>query len=98
MDTVTLKIPISKSLKKSLDEQARVMGFSSFYRSVQSLLSDFARKRAKSAPEVVKNLPPETKEFYADAIKDIKAGRNITKTKNLEELLALFHSKMKHEG
>lgn len=43
-----------------------------------------------SEPEEITHLSPSAKRFYKKAVYDIKHGRNITKTENIEDLFKLL--------
>lgn len=92
MDQVTLQIPISKTLKAKAEKTAREYGFLTLAETVKKLLTKFVRRELviDQEPESV-TLSPRAKRRYAKAVREIKQGIGVTKTKNVQELLQLVH-------
>lgn len=89
MNRVILQVPMSKDLKNEAEKAALSMGFSSLQESVRLILRKLANRELKVAIYEEK-LSPEAEARYEKIIKDIEAGKNITKTKNLDELFELL--------
>lgn len=96
MNKVTLQVPMSKALKTSAEKVANEYGFSSLQEIVRVLLSKLAKREltvtVKEQVEEVTYLSPAAELRYKKAIEDIRAGRNVTKTESVDELLRLLRS------
>ena len=96
MNKVTLQIPMSKALKTSAEKVASEYGFSSLQEIVRVLLSKLSKRELnvtiQEPDEEVTYLSPAAERRYKKAIEDIKAGRNVTKTESVDELLRLLRS------
>lgn len=71
------------------------MGFSSLQEVIRVLLTKLSKKEFSiriEEEEEVTYLSKAAEKRYKKAAEDIKAGRNITKTKNVDELLKLLHA------
>lgn len=89
MNRVVLQVPMSRDLKKEAEMAALSMGFSSLQESVRLILRKLANRELKVAI-YEEALSPEAEARYDKLVKDIKAGNNITKTKNIDELFRLL--------
>lgn len=97
MNKVTLQVPMNKSLKISAEKVANEYGFSSLQEIVRVLLSKLSKRELtlslrEEPEEEVTYLSPTAERRYKKAIEDIKAGRNVTKTESVDELLRLLRS------
>lgn len=95
MQRVILQVPMSKELKEKAEAVSFDMGFSSLQETIRVLLAKLSKKelsvRIEEVEEVV-HLSKAAERRYAKITEDIKAGRNITKTKNVDELLSLLRT------
>lgn len=95
MQRVIVQIPMSKDLKEKAEAVSSSMGFSSLQEVIRVLLTKLSKKeiifKIEEAEEVT-YLSKAAEKRYKKAIEDIKAGKNITKTKNIDELLKLLHA------
>lgn len=98
MDTrVILQVPLSKSLKEQAEATASDYGFSSLQEIIRVLLKKLAKREltlsvTQNNEEEIVHLSPAAEKRYKKAVEDIKAGRNITKTENTDELLKLLRA------
>ena len=90
MSRIVLQVPMSKDLKNEAEKAAIAMGFSSLQESVRLILKKLANRELKVTVTEEETLSPEAEARYEKIIKDIEAGKNITKTKNLDELFQLL--------
>lgn len=95
MQRVIVQVPMSKDLKEKAEVVSSDLGFSSVQETIRVLLTKLSKRefslRVEDVEEV-KYLSPAAERKFKKAIEDIKAGRNVTKTKNVNELLELLHS------
>lgn len=95
MQRVVVQIPMTKDLKEKAEAVSSGMGFSSLQEVIRVLLTKLSKKefsiRIEEAEEVT-YLSKAAEKRYKKTVEDIKAGRNITKTKNVDELLKLLHA------
>lgn len=91
MNQVVLQVPVSKSLKERAETVARDQGVS-LTETIRKLLAQFARRELRIETETDEyiTLSPRAKKRYAKAIREIKQGIGVTKTKNVDELLELL--------
>lgn len=92
--TVTLQVPMKRELKEAAEAVALDYGFSSIQEAIRLLLNKFAKKELLvtfTEAEPVQ-LSKEAEKRYEKEIEDIKVGRGVTKTKNVEELFQLLKS------
>lgn len=94
MNRSILQIPLSKELRKEAEKQALEQGFSSLQEAVRVFLKKLADRMIKSRfeEEKIVKLSPRAEKRYEKIVKDIEAGRNVTKTKNIDELFELLRS------
>ena len=92
MKRVILQIPMSEELKKSAEKAAMDMGFSSLQETIRVLLKKLSANKLKVDIYDVDEpqLSPRAIKRYEKIIKDIEAGKNITKTDNLDELFKML--------
>lgn len=89
----TIRIPVSKTLKQQAERLSLQHGFA-LEEIVSILLQRFVKRKITVTgfeDEEVTFLSPRAEKRYEKALKDIKAGRNVTKTSNIDELLSLLH-------
>ena len=95
MQRVIVQVPMNKNLKEKAEIVSSELGFSSVQEAIRVLLTKLSKRefslRVEEAEEV-KYLSPAAERKFKKAVEDIKAGKNITKTKNVDELLELLHS------
>ena len=92
---VVVQVPMSKQLKEKAESVSADLGFSSIQEIIRVLLTKLSKKELSLKVEEVEeitHLSPAAERKFKKAVADIKAGRNITKTKNIDELLSLLHS------
>ena len=95
MQRVIVQVPMNRNLKEKAEIVASDLGFSSIQEAIRVLLTKLSKKEFSlkvEEVEEVKYLSPAAERRFKKAVEDIKAGRNITKTKNVDELLELLHS------
>ena len=93
MDRVVLQVPMSKTLRQQAEAVVVDYGFSSLQEIIRVILNKLAKRELTISiqeEEAVTYLSPAAEKRYARAIKDIKKGRNVTTTKNVDELLRLL--------
>lgn len=93
MSELTLRIPVSKSLKKSAEAVAGSYGFS-LSEAIKVLIQKLA-KREVALPqthEEVVHLSKRAEKRYAKIIADIEAGRNVYKAESTEEFIRQLKS------
>ena len=96
MQKVVLQVPMSKDLKENAQSASSDLGFSSLQEAIRVLLTKLAKKelslKVTEEVEEITHLSKAAERRYKKAVADIKAGRNITKTESVDELLSLLHS------
>lgn len=95
MQKVIVQVPMDKDLKERAEIASSDMGFSSLQEVVRVLLTKISKRELNLRVEEVEEiteLSPAAERRFKKAIKDIKAGRNITKTKNIDELISFLNS------
>lgn len=93
MQRMIVQVPMSKELKDKAEIVSADLGFSSLQEVIRVLLTKLSKKEFSLKVEEVEEvtyLSPEAETRYRKAVEDIKAGRNVTKTKNVNELLSLL--------
>lgn len=93
MQRVIVQVPMDKQLKEKAEAISSDMGFSSLQEIIRILLTKLSKRElAVRLEEVEKitDLSPKAERKFKKAVEDIKAGTNVTKTKNVDELLALL--------
>lgn len=94
MQRVIVQVPMTKDLKEKAEVASLDLGFSSLQEAIRVLLNKLAKREFNLKVEEVEeitHLSKAAEKKFKKAIEDIKAGRNVTKTKNVEELLQLLH-------
>jgi antitoxin component of RelBE/YafQ-DinJ toxin-antitoxin module len=89
MSRTVLQIPMSEDLRNEAEKAALAMGFSSLQESVRLILRKLANRELKVSIHE-ETLSPEAEARYEKIVKDIEAGKNVTKTKNLDEFFRLL--------
>lgn len=95
MQRVILQVPMTKELKEKAEAVSRDSGFSSLQEAIRVLVTKLSQRElvinvlSQEKEEIVR-LSPAAKKRYARIAKDIENGRNVTKTKNLDELFKLL--------
>ncbi len=96
MQRVIVQVPMSKELKEKAEARSSDLGFSSLQEIIRVILTKLSKReltmRVEENAEEVTHLSKAAEKRFKKAVEDIKAGRNITKTKNVDELLKLLHS------
>ncbi len=93
MDRIIVQVPMKKTLKAQAEAVARDQGFSSVQEAIRLFLTKFARREISvnvGYPD--EHLSPRAERRYAKIIGAIKAGKNVTKTENLDQLFAVLES------
>ena len=87
---------MSKDLKENAQSASSDLGFSSLQEAIRVLLTKLSKKeltlKVTEEVEEITHLSKAAERKFKKAVADIKAGRNITKTKNVDELLSLLRS------
>lgn len=94
MQRIILQVPMSKELKNKAEIVSADLGFSSIQETIRVLLTKLSKKEFSLKVEEIEEintLSSIAEKKYKKAVEDIKAGRNITKTKNINELLSILH-------
>lgn len=94
MQRVVVQVPMSQELKEKAEIVSVDLGFSSIQETIRVLLTKLSKREFNLRIEEVEEityLSPKAEKKFKKAIEDIKAGRNVTKTKNIEELLSLLN-------
>lgn len=96
MQRVILQVPMNKDLKEKAQIASADLGFSSLQETIRVLLTKLSRKelslRVTEEAEEITHLSKTAERRFKKAVEDIKAGRNITKTKNVDDFLSLLRS------
>ena len=95
MQRVIVQVPMSRQLKERVEIVSSDLGFSSIQEAIRVLLTKLSKREFNLKVEEVEEvtyLSPAAEKKFKKAVLDIKAGRNITKTKNVDELLSVLHS------
>lgn len=89
MDTVTLQVPMSKSLRNQASVVAGEYGFSSLQEVIRVLLNKLAKRQLsvniEQFPTV--KLSARNEKRYLKMEADFKAGRNVYYAKDVDDLL-----------
>lgn len=92
MQRIVLQVPMDKDLKDRAEMVSQDFGFSSLQETIRILLTKLSKKelilRVTDRAEDVTYLSKAAEKKYQKATADIKAGRNVTKTKNVADLLS----------
>lgn len=86
---------MDKDLKERAELASSSMGFSSLQEVVRVLLTKVSKRELDlkfEETEEVTYLSPAAEKRFKKAVEDIKAGRNIIETKNVDELLSILNS------
>ena len=86
---------MSRELKINAQSASSEMGFSSLQEAIRVLLTKLSKNELAMTIEPVEeihHLSPAAEAKFKRAVSDIKAGKNVTKTKNVDELLTLLRS------
>lgn len=95
MQRVTVQVPMSKDLKDKAEIASTDLGFSSLQEVIRVLLTKLSKRefdiKIEETTEEITYLSKIAERKFKKAVEDIKAGRNITKTKSVDEFLNLLH-------
>lgn len=87
---------MTKDLKEKAEIVSSDLGFSSLQETIRVLLTKLAKRefsiKVEENVEEIAHLSKAAEKKFKKAVEDIKAGRNITKTENVDELLQMLHS------
>lgn len=95
INRLIVQVPMSKELKEKAESVSADLGFSSIQEAIRVLLTKLSKREFSLKVEEVEEityLSPAAERKFKKAVEDIKAGRNVTKTKNVDELLTLLNS------
>lgn len=85
---------MSRDLKEKAEAVSSDLGFSSLQETIRVLLTKLSKRefslRVEEVEEIT-HLSKAAERKFKKAVEDIKAGRNVTKTKNVDEFLKLLH-------
>lgn len=93
MQRVVVQVPMDKDLKEKAEIASSDMGFSSLQEVVRVLLTKVSKRELNLRVEEVEEvtyLSPAAEKRFKKAVEDIKTGRNITKTKSVDERVRKF--------
>lgn len=92
MKRIILQIPMPEELKKSAEKASNDMGFSSLQEAIRVLLKKLATNKLQIDVYDVDEPQLSAKAIsrYNKIAKEIEAGKNITKTDNLDELFKML--------
>ena len=89
MNRVILQVPMQKELRDQATIAAKNNGFSSLQEAIRVLLAKLSKKEITiRVEEKEEQLSPRQIKKYNKIIEQIKQGKNVTHTKNLDELFA----------
>jgi antitoxin component of RelBE/YafQ-DinJ toxin-antitoxin module len=94
MNTVTLQVPMSKTLRQQAQIVADEYGFSSIQEVIRLFLNRFSQKSISlnfSEPSVV--LSDKAEKRYLKMEEDFKAGRNFKTANSLNDFFAQLEAK-----
>lgn len=95
MQRVIVQVPMSKNLKETAEAVSSDLGFSSIQEAIRVLLTKLSKREFSLRVEEVEkitHLSAAAEKKFKKAVENIKAGRNVTKTKNVDEFLKLLRS------
>ena len=95
MQRIIVQVPMTQDLKERAESISSDLGFSSIQEVISVLLTKLSKREFSlkvEETEEITSLSPAAEKKFKKAVSDIKAGRNITKTKNVDELLSVLHS------
>lgn len=95
MQRIIVQVPMSKELKEKAEIVSTNMGFSSIQETIRVLLTKLSKKEFSlkvMEAEKITYLSPAAERKFKKAVADIRAGRNVTKTNNIDELLSLLNA------
>lgn len=95
MQRVIVQVPMTQELKKKAEIVSSDLGFSSIQETIRVLLTKLSKKEFNLKVEEVEEvtyLSAGAEKRFKKAVRDIKAERNVTKTKNIDELLSILNS------
>lgn len=93
MNRVIVQVPMSKELREKARAAAEDQGFSSLQEAIRIIVNKFARRELAVRIEYPEErLSPRAERRYAKIIRDIKSGKNITHTDNLDQLFSILES------
>lgn len=89
MDTVTLQIPMTKSLRDNAVKAAKKQGFSSLQEAARVIFTKMVDgKFTFTVSEPTVYLSPKAEARYRKIEADFKSGKNITTANSLEEFFS----------
>ncbi len=91
-DTLIFQVPMSRKLRDAARLAAKEQGFSSLQEYVRVMVSKLSRKEINLHVHAPVQLSPRAIKRYNRMAKEIEDGKNIIRTKNLDELFAVLHS------
>jgi len=95
MQRVILQVPMTQELKEKAEIVSSDLGFSSIQEVVRVLLTKLSKKEFSlkmAETEEITYLSSVAERKFKKAVADIKAGRNVTKTNSIDELLSLLNA------
>jgi len=91
MQRTILQVPLSKDLKAGAQKAAIDYGFSSLQEVLQKFMKKLARREVDvyslNEKEEVTYLSKKAQKRYAQAMEDLKNGKNIYTAKNVDDFL-----------
>lgn len=95
MQKVVVQVPMNRDIKEKAEKVTEDLGFSSLQEVIRVLVTKLSKNelsiRVEEAEEII-HLSKAAEKKFKKALEDIKAGKNVTKTKNVDELLSLLYS------
>lgn len=93
MNTVTLQVPMSKSLRDSATSVARDYGFSSLQEAARFLFNKLAKREISiTVGEPTVRLSKKNEKRYLKMEKDFATGKNVYYAKNVDDFLRQLNS------
>lgn len=94
MDTVTLQVPMNKSLRDSAAMVAADYGFSSLQEVIRVMLNKLAKRQLtvniEQFPTI--KLSAKNEKRYLKIVDDFKAGRNVYYAKDADDMMEQLHA------
>jgi len=88
-----VQVPMAPELKKSAEKAALESGFSSLQEIIRVFLQQFAKKEITLSMQSIDDEPPlsaKARRRYRRMLQEIRQGKGITHTENVDELFRLL--------
>lgn len=89
MSNVTIRIPVSKTLKSEAEAASRSYGFTSLKDALTTLLAKFAKREIalEKPEEKVIHLSKRAIKQYDKIARDMEAGKNVYYAKDIDDFI-----------